>query len=468
MKKTISIIIASLLCSFVLFAEEINWRNYKFLDVNILKEQYIPLIKQAAANGDKEAEMALVYLYFIDLRNDTIDGIPAQDQAFAILNRLKDADYKPAVLSVGLSHLYGETCFYSTIEENGFTYNVFHYPIIPHTPDIIPYPLDIKKGEMMLKKIADDFPPAAFKLGRFYLEDEEHRNIKEGMRLVEMAGEKEDPDACQYLVEVYVGSRDLVEPDVDKAIYFAKKCAEKGDARIQTTLALIYDPSHDLRPDKQKYMYWMKKAANAGDRDAQFMYSFAVEEDPIQCMSWLQKSAENKNPRAMTVGLARLVNWEKYDEAIDWYQRWIDYVYYEPDKLVMKAFAAIAYVSLERYTDCLALLKDIYNAGLENLYNIGEEPLLNVVSAAIIYCMDCPNSTIIDRSFIGNNTDILLRYMRENNIVCSYYWSGVAEWFGAFGFKNAELAKNYMIKGAQKGDDNCMRFCIVQGWTYSN
>ena len=284
---------------------------------------------------------------------------------------------------------------------------------------------------------------------------------------IEEAGEKEDPGACQYLMSLYDGSLELVEPDIDKAIYYAKKCAEKGDTYLQISLGLLYYPNKDLRPDKQKYTYWLKKAAYAGNSAGQYFYSAIFRDsNPKECLAWLEKSAQQGYEDAMLTGMYELMSREQFSDAIAWYNRWKDKVSHNPIRIEMKIFAADAYGMVENYKECFARLQEIVDSDYETLYQLHQDILCKFVRVAIIFCADNANCSITNRTYLRKYVNQILSLLRDNGNPEGYYWSGIAEWYGAFGPQDKKLAQIYMTKAAQLGDEDSMRFCIVNGWKY--
>ncbi|MBO7134239.1 MAG: caspase family protein [Bacteroidales bacterium] len=112
-----------------------------------------------------------------------------------------------------------------------------------------------------------------------------------------------DVVAQKYLGDLYYGGgtfgNEVVEKDLDAAIYWYGRAAELDDAASQFILGFIY---RDI--DKEKAMYWMKKYADQGYDTGQAMVGYwylgndGFAKDDLQAVAWLKKAADQGNKQA--------------------------------------------------------------------------------------------------------------------------------------------------------------------------
>lgn len=80
--------------------------------------------------------------------------------------------------------------------------------------------------------------------------------------------------------------------DFAQAFAIFRPLAERGDARAQFNLGVLYDEGEGVAPDAAQAAYWYRKAAEQGHREAQFnlgqMYSVGhgLPRDPQQAYFW--------------------------------------------------------------------------------------------------------------------------------------------------------------------------------------
>ena len=157
------------------------------------------------------------------------------------------------------------------------------------------------------------------------------------------------------------------EGNVEKAVLYYTKAAEKGDARAQFVLSLCYNEGYGVSPDAERSMHWLslsvkqeyalaqnflgvvytyhkenadykkaldyyKKAALQGYSEAQYnvgwcyFNGYGVEADQEEAMCWIRKAAEQEYALALdamwqgyyfgTKGLPR-----DYKQAADWMEK---------------------------------------------------------------------------------------------------------------------------------------------------
>ena len=99
----------------------------------------------------------------------------------------------------------------------------------------------------------------------------------------------------QNLLGIHYRNGKCVE---QKAVYWFRKAAEQGLAPAQCNLGRCYMFGRGVREDKEKAFYWWQKVAEQGDADAQYWLGRCyydgdgVEEDKEKAVFWYQKAAE--------------------------------------------------------------------------------------------------------------------------------------------------------------------------------
>jgi hypothetical protein len=88
------------------------------------------------------------------------------------------------------------------------------------------------------------------------------------------------------------------------ALRLAQPLAEKGDARAQSLLGLIYYVGRGAARDDAAALRWVRLAADQGDAAAQFrlglMYSegHGVPQDQAEAADWYRRAADQRHPQA--------------------------------------------------------------------------------------------------------------------------------------------------------------------------
>jgi uncharacterized protein len=125
-----------------------------------------------------------------------------------------------------------------------------------------------------------------------------------------------------------------VDQDYEKAAFWYRKAAEQGDAQGQNHLGLVYAAGRGVELDHEKAAGWYRKAADQGLSVAQgnlgncYASGKGVEQDYVLAASWYRKSAEQGHPKAQ-YNLASLLTSgqgvERDDvQAVDWYRKAAD------------------------------------------------------------------------------------------------------------------------------------------------
>jgi uncharacterized protein len=92
--------------------------------------------------------------------------------------------------------------------------------------------------------------------------------------------------------------------DYATALRLSRPLAEKGDARAQSLLGLIYYNGRGVRQDEREAVKWFKRAAEQGDAASQLqlgiMYSEGrgVPQDYSEAAKWYQLAADKNTPEA--------------------------------------------------------------------------------------------------------------------------------------------------------------------------
>jgi TPR repeat protein len=112
------------------------------------------------------------------------------------------------------------------------------------------------------------------------------------------------------------------------ALALFRPLAEKGDARAQYYLGLMYLEDRGVRGDAREALAWFKRAAVSGDPDAQYMLAPCIHyggsgPNPEEAMAWLRRAAEQGQPEAQRDLGAYLATGEicarDEREALHWY-----------------------------------------------------------------------------------------------------------------------------------------------------
>lgn len=107
---------------------------------------------------------------------------------------------------------------------------------------------------------------AAYQLGRLLIENEENRNIEQGIRWLSFASDKNNPYAQYQLGKLYMKGL-FVPSNEEKAVqYFEKASAENSAASFR--LGCIYLWGKGVEQDKKKGREWLEFSAGQGNEYA--------------------------------------------------------------------------------------------------------------------------------------------------------------------------------------------------------
>lgn len=97
---------------------------------------------------------------------------------------------------------------------------------------------------------------------------------------------------------------DGVTEDVDSALKWYRKAAEKGHPKAAMNMSRLYFTGNGVEQDDVRGAEWMLRAASAGDSYAAalmgmlYLGGIGVEQDPQMALDWLNRSEE---PEAVTL-----------------------------------------------------------------------------------------------------------------------------------------------------------------------
>lgn len=121
------------------------------------------------------------------------------------------------------------------------------------------------------------------------------------------AAPKNDEPAPDDVVGTYqYGMRLLEQENVEKALLFLRRAAERGYPDAQYHLAVIYNDGTGVMSDIEQANMWFRKAADSGNTDAQYKLSLALESgnhvkrDPKGALQYLKKAAAAGNLEALS------------------------------------------------------------------------------------------------------------------------------------------------------------------------
>lgn len=171
---------------------------------------------------------------------------------------------------------------------------------------------------------------AEFAIGlAYYYGLEVQKDKKLGLYWFQLAAEKGNTMAQQYLIMHYFGNKDFTQ-----ALYWLQKRAEQGDKGSEYELGLQYfDIDHrGITIDYQKGLYWLKRAAEHGENWAKTMlftiYNYGVigKKDQVQAQLWYEKAVIEDGQQKIDYSIGTLFEGgllvrQNYEQAAYWFQR---------------------------------------------------------------------------------------------------------------------------------------------------
>ncbi len=126
------------------------------------------------------------------------------------------------------------------------------------------------------------------------------------------AAEMNNPQAARSTALLYE------ESDIDQAIAWHQKAVDGGVKASYLNLGRLYEE----KGQKDVALTWYLKAAESNDAKAQFqLYSYYLESDKAQALSWLEKASSNGYDHAQYTYALILMQESKTDKAIDLLQQ---------------------------------------------------------------------------------------------------------------------------------------------------
>ena len=166
-----------------------------------------------------------------------------------------------------------------------------------------PHEVSIEKAEYWYTKASEQGHAGATALlsGIFAYKAYEH--LKTALKLVEQAAELGYTDAQEKLGYLYesglgiTGEELILEPNLEKALEWLKKAAERPDSKnqkkIQQYIGLIYEKQKDF----DSAVEWYRKAAEGYDGDVSAQYDlgyvYAMQSKYFEAGEWLTKAKQN-------------------------------------------------------------------------------------------------------------------------------------------------------------------------------
>lgn len=134
-----------------------------------------------------------------------------------------------------------------------------------------------------------------------------------------------------YALPIDYGEK-LTDEELEEAIYWFGKAAERGNATAQFKLGRWYANGWGVEQDYEQAVYWWQKAAEQGNVNAQFNLGLCyaegegVKQDMQQAVYWWQKAAERGNAMAQfKLGQYYANGWrgvkQDYEQAVYWYRK---------------------------------------------------------------------------------------------------------------------------------------------------
>lgn len=165
------------------------------------------------------------------------------------------------------------------------------------------YPKDYTKALDWLDKSAAQNNVFAHELLGFIYYNGEGvtRNYKKAMRHFLKASELGSTDADSWIAVLYLKN---IGPDYEKAIEWANKAAEKGNAQGMLLLGWMYDKRQGIKQDDTKALQYYLQAAEKNNISAQFNAGVfyytgsGCEQDYQKAFEWFKKAADGGKQEA--------------------------------------------------------------------------------------------------------------------------------------------------------------------------
>jgi len=174
---------------------------------------------------------------------------------------------------------------------------------------------NIEEGQRFLKLAANDmnYPEAQYMLGSLYcqgLPPATPADVEQGMKLLQLAGEKDHIEALLVLASMHSNNyepppdQELIPLDLEKTANLLIQATDLGDAQAQFNLGMAYGAGRGVPVDTDRALVFVTLAATQGLAAAQFslaamyMNGEIVERNNGKGIKWLKLSAEQGEPDA--------------------------------------------------------------------------------------------------------------------------------------------------------------------------
>lgn len=159
---------------------------------------------------------------------------------------------------------------------------------------------------------------------------DERQDYDEAIKWFRKAAERGDAKGQNALGVMYANGQGVPQ-DYDEAIKWFRKAAEQGDARGQSNLGVMYDNGQGVPQDYAEAVRWYRKAAEQGYAMGQTnlgtMYDggHGVPQDYVEAVKWYRKAAEQgdadgQNNLGIMYESGHGVQ-RDYVEAVKWYRK---------------------------------------------------------------------------------------------------------------------------------------------------
>ena len=274
------------------------------------KVQDIDQLRQAAEQGDAEAQNKLGFMYAEG------EGVPEDNQeAVRWYRKAAEQGYAEAQYNLGVVYGKGEGVaegdreavkWYRKAAEQGFASAQFNLGSMYLRGEGVPE--DNQEAVKWYRKAAEQgYARAQLNLGNMYGKGEGvAEDDQEAVKWYRKAAEQGHASAQFNLGIMYVKGEGVAEDDRE-AVKWYRKAAEQGYAKAQYNLGVVYGKGEGVAEDDREAVKWYRKAAEQGQTDAQYnlglMYATGegVPEDYVKAYAWLNLAAAQGDKTAAKV-----------------------------------------------------------------------------------------------------------------------------------------------------------------------
>lgn len=195
----------------------------------------------------------------------------------------------------------------------------------------------------------------------------------------EKAAEQGHVNAQYRCAEAY-RTGNMIEENIEKAIYWHKKLAEQGNADSQNRLGMLYDAGKGIPQNKAEAFKWFRMAAEQGYKYGQYnlsrMYSESNPPEHKKAFEWMKLAAEQGLKDAQyecgKMYLDGIGTAKDIDQSLIWLEKAANQGNKKAEELIpmIKKDAPLArlregtdYFYAENYTKALPLLQNAADAG---------------------------------------------------------------------------------------------------------